>query len=405
MQLVLAILPLLMPYAFFICLVGVVGAVLNTRKEFVLPALGALLLNFFLIGGLGWGYYRAIPPAGLPQFLNVLSLLVLGSGALQLVLMLLLLWYPGRFPSLKRESFRDCAILKQLWKLVLPGMIGGAALQISFLVDRMLAIWLGPQAVPALNNVDRIVDLPIGIFALALGSVLMANMAQAAARGSREELAEDLVFSLRHVYFVCIPMAVLVMLFWQPLIRMLCLGGNYTESDLEATRYVAIFYGAGIPSFCVLKVVLPVYYARKMMKIPLYSSLVSIACNIILNLCLMWTLKQGGIALSTVLASMLNNTILITLLHREGFNLQGRLMLLTGLRSLLLAGAVGVGLYFLYPQLRRMLELPWFGEFPAFVALMALFGGLYFGASFLLRAAEPREFFDIVRRRKKTEKL
>ncbi|WP_288560893.1 murein biosynthesis integral membrane protein MurJ [uncultured Victivallis sp.] len=405
MQLVLAILPLLMPYAFFICLVGVVGAVLNTRKEFVLPALGALLLNFFLIGGLGWGYYRAIPPAGLPQFLNVLSFLVLGSGALQLVLMLLLLWYHGRFPSLKRESFRDCAILKQLWKLVLPGMIGGAALQISFLVDRMLAIWLGPQAVPALNNVDRIVDLPIGIFALALGSVLMANMAQAAARGSREELAEDLVFSLRHVYFVCIPMAVLVMLFWQPLIRMLCLGGNYTESDLEATRYVAIFYGAGIPSFCVLKVVLPVYYARKMMKIPLYSSLISIACNIILNLCLMWTLKQGGIALSTVLASMLNNTILITLLHREGFNLQGRLMLLTGLRSLLLAGAVGVGLYFLYPQLRRMLELPWFGEFPAFVALMALFGGLYFGASFLLRAAEPREFFDIVRRRKKTEKL
>ena len=261
MQLVLAILPLLMPYAFFICLVGVVGAVLNTRKEFVLPALGALLLNFFLIGGLGWGYYRAIPPAGLPQFLNVLSFLVLGSGALQLVLMLLLLWYHGRFPSLKRESFRDCAILKQLWKLVLPGMIGGAALQISFLVDRMLAIWLGPQAVPALNNVDRIVDLPIGIFALALGSVLMANMAQAAARGSREELAEDLVFSLRHVYFVCIPMAVLVMLFWQPLIRMLCLGGNYTESDLEATRYVAIFYGAGIPSFCVLKVVLPVYYA------------------------------------------------------------------------------------------------------------------------------------------------
>ncbi len=395
MQLVLIILPLLMPYAFFICLVGVIGAVLNTCREFVLPALGALLLNTFLISGLGWGYIHAVQPVELPEFLNTLALLVLGSGALQLALMLLLLWYRGRFPSLSVRTFRDCLILKQLWKLVLPGLIGAAALQISFLVDRMLAIWLGPQAVPALTNVDRIVDLPIGIFAISLGSVLMASMARTAAHGNLEELASDLVFSMRHVYFVCIPLAVFVIFFWHPLIRMLCLGGNYTESDLEATRFVAIFYGAGIPSFCVLKVILPIYYARKLMQIPLYASLISISCNIILNLILMWPLKQGGIALATVLASVVNNTILMTLLHREGINLQGALMLMTGVRSLVLAVLVATGLYFLYPLLRQVLPLPWLGEFPVFCMIVVIFGIIYFGVSYGLRAREPREFFEI----------
>lgn len=398
-QLALTLLPILMPYAFFICLVGVVGAVLNTRRVFVLPALGALLLNLFLIGGLAAAWFLAVPAERLPQFLSTLSGLVLLSGAIQLGFVLVLLWRHGRFPLLGRKSFTDWSVLKQLWKLVLPGMIGGAALQISFLVDRTLAIWLGPQAVPALTNVDRIIDLPIGIFAISLGSVLMAGMARAAARGDLEELCGDLIFSLRHVYFICIPMAVGVMLFWEPLIRMLCLGGNYTESDLLATRMVAIFYGAGIPSFCVLKVVLPVFYARKIMTIPLYSSLLSIAVNIVLNLILMWPLRQGGIALATVLSSMLNNAILLTCLHREGFELQGRRMFGAAFRALLLSFAVGVPLFFAYPLLRGWLSFRFVGEFPAFCVLALCFGAGYFGLNLLCRAEEPREFFGMLRRR------
>ena len=335
----------------------------------------------------------------LPQFLSALAGLVLLSGAIQLGFVLVLLWRHGRFPLLGRKSFSDWSVLRQLWKLVLPGMIGGAALQISFLVDRTLAIWLGPQAVPALTNVDRIVDLPIGIFAISLGSVLMAGMARAAARGDLEELCGDLIFSLRHVYFLCIPMGVGVVLFWEPLIRMLCLGGNYTESDLLATRMVAIFYGAGIPSFCVLKVVLPVFYARKIMTIPLYSSLLSIAANIVLNLILMWPLKQGGIALATVFASMLNNAILLTCLHREGFQLQGRRMCGAFLRALLFSLAVGVPLFFAYPLLRGWLSFRFVGEFPAFCVLVLCFCAGYFGLHLLFRTEEPREFFGMLRHR------
>ena len=398
-QLALTLIPVLMPYAFFLCLVGVIGAVLNTRRIFFLPALGALLLNFFLIGGLAWGWRRHLTLDGLPEFLNTLAVLVLCSGATQLLLMLLLLARSGRFPHWRRGTFGDRSILRRLWHLVLPGLIGQSALQVSFLVDRTLAIVLGPQAVPALYNVDRVVDLPIGIFAIALGSVLMADMARSAAEGRFEKLADDLVFSLRHVYFVCVPMGIAVMFFWEPLIRILCLGNNYTQSDLEATRYVAIFYGAGIPAFCALKVIAPVFYARKQMSVPLKASLCAIAANIVLNFCLMWHLRQGGIALATVLGSMLNNFLLLRHLHGEGFELRrGRLALVFG-RSLAFAILIGGPLYAAYPRLLGLLGNGRFGEFPAFAAAMAMFGAGYFFLSAVCGAAEPGELLGTLRRR------
>ncbi len=392
-QLMLSILPLLMPYAFFICLVGAVGAVLNTRKIFVLPALGALLLNFFLIGGLWVAFGRGITGSELPELLPKLSFLVLASGAAQLALMLLLLWKAGRFPRFTRESFRNSEILRKLWKLVLPGLIGGAALQISFLIDRMLAMSLGPKAVPALTYVDRIIDLPIGLFAIALGSVLTATMSHAAARGDREEIAGDLAFSLRHVYFFCIPMAVGVVFFWEPLMRILCLGGNYTQADLEATRLVAIFYGAGIPAFCSVKILLAPFYARKMMTTTLRYSLIAICANIAIALMLMWPLQQGGIALATVLASMLNNFLLMRHLRKEGMAPGVRRVAATFARSLLAAGIPGGALYFLYPRLLERMP-----DIPALAFTGVLFLAAYLVLSHLSGGREAAELKSVLRR-------
>ena len=121
--------------------------------------------------------------------------------------------------------------------------------------------------------------------------------------------------------------------------------------------------------------------------------------NIVLNLILMWPLRQGGIALATVLSSMLNNAILLTCLHREGFELQGRRMFGAAFRALLLSFAVGVPLFFAYPLLRGWLSFRFVGEFPAFCVLALCFGAGYFGLNLLCRAEEPREFFGMLRRR------
>ena len=126
---------------------------------------------------------------------------------------------------------------------------------------------------------------------------------------------------------------------------------------------------------------------------------VMLAVNIVLNLILMWPLRQGGIALATVLSSMLNNAILLTCLHREGFQLQGRKMVVAAGRALLLSLAVGMPLFFFYPLLREYLSFRFVGEFPAFCVLALCFGAGYFGLNLLFRAEEPREFFGMLRHR------
>ena len=399
MRICLQLLPLLMPYAFFICLVGVIGSVLNYSRVFVLPALGALSLNIFLVGGLA--YLRLASGGKLEDvaaYLPFLSILVLISGAIQLVLMLILLAVYGRFPRWSLQKFRDLGVTKKLFKLALPGIIGGAALQMSFLADRGMAMWLGAQAVPALTFVDRIVDVPIGIFALSLATVLMATMARSALEGN-DKLADDLAFGLRHVCFLCIPLAMLVIFFHEPMLRLLCRGGNYTESDLAAAHLVAVFYGMGIPFFCSLKVILPAFFARKIMDKPLYCSLTAISVNIVLNLILMWPLKQGGIALATTVASLVHNTLLLTLLHRGGVSLKPREVVPCLVRSLLLALFTGGGAFLLHRFCRGVGECPWWIELALLGVSLSLFGGSYFLGSVLCRAREVGEFIGMLRRR------
>lgn len=396
--LMLQLLIILMPYAFFICLIGVIGAVLNTCKQFVLPALGALLLNIFLVCGLLWGFMAGV--SDITDFLHVQAYLVLTSGILQFILMVFLLYRYRRLPFFSLGMFRNTKVLKELWHLALPGFIGGMALQISFLVDRFIAFSIGPQAVPALTNVDRIIDLPIGIFAISLGSVLMASISRSAASGNSDEIADNLSFCLRHVFFISVPMACGMLFLWRPVLTILCLGGNYTVEDLDATRTVALFYGLGIPLFCTLKVILPAYYARKQMRLPLISSLTAICVNIVLNLVLMFPLKQGGIALATVISSLVNNALLVIFLKRQGIFLHWQQILSSLLRCTIPAFAAGAGGLAFYRMIRQYFSAAWHGECEAFLLTGAVFALIYFSGTFLLKAPETKELKTMVSRRK-----
>ncbi len=406
-QLTLQLLPLLMPYAFFICLVGITGAVLNTRRCFFLPAAGALSLNIFLISGLAVAYCKMSSGAlDMRALLNVLGILVLLSGLFQLVFVGILLWRKGFFPELSAGALRNRKVLGELWHLVLPGMIGGAALQASFLVDRFLALYIGPEAVPALTNTDRVIDLPIGIFAISLGAVLMAELSKLAAEKDFSRMAKQMQFSLRQVCFVCVPLALFVMLFREEIFRILLLGGNFTEDNLRETMQAALFYGAGIPVFCSLKVILPMFFARKQMKTPFYVSLFCIGLNVVLNLILMWPLKQGGIALATVIASYANNMILLFILRRQGFEVgMGRLTAAAG-RCLAAAGISAAAVCCL-PEILfniRICRIWGEGRMAVFGALLSagvIFALLYALILFLLGGREIKEVLSLFRRERR----
>lgn len=401
MKIIMGLLPLLMPYGFFMCLVGVAGCVLNYCKEFFLPALGALLLNIFLISGLAAAFF--FHQNDLHKVLGNLAWLVLLSGFIQLVLMFLLLRRNNSFPDFRKTfSFKSFTnpLIKKLFKTALPGIIGGIAVDVSFLVDRMLAVYLGARAVPALTYVDRLIDIPIGIFAISICNVLMSEMSRSAAKEDMELFVNDLQFAIRQVFFFCVPMAAGVIFFFDILMSVFCLGGRYTAADLEAARMVAMFYGAGIPVFCLLKVIVTAFNSRKKMQITLYASLCAIVLNIILNIILMQFMQQGGIALATVAASVVNCTILFCVLKKEALAPAVTPLALTLLRTVIVA-AVSAFLAAL------LVKFAVAGENNLMVSVIKLgvvgisFSVCYFGLSALLRAPEVREFSDILKHRKK----
>lgn len=393
------LLPLIMPYAFFICLTGVIGAVLNYSGIFVRPALTALLFNFCMIGGLLAGVFFDLSPV---KLLTLLALLTPAAGAVQLVLMLWMLRCCGRFPRFCRRAFESLAFVKKVVKLAVPGILSYGVLQFSFLLDRTFALYLGDQAVPALSYVDRIIDLPIGLFAVSLGSVLMASMTHAAADNDRQAMSDQLNFSLRHVWFIGAPMAAAVMFFHPEIISVICLGGKYTRSDLDAARMVAVFYGMGIPFFCSLKVLLPAFYSRKDMKRPLKVSCIAFFVNLICNLLLMFPLQQGGIALATVISSMVNNTLLLLYLYRDGLKVK-RHTLFCVVRSVIIAGISAFAVWLILPYLQKLLLVPsqFLSDLLILVAVGMLFGIFFALLAFICRSPELREFFSILRRKKK----
>lgn len=400
MRFVVTYLPLLMPYGFFMCLVGVSNSVLNYCKEFFLPALGALLLNVFLISGLGAAYFLHVQ--NVRQVIGVLSILVLLSGLIQLLLMLFLMYKNGTLPALRyavgSKSFRSGTV-KKLFTIAFPGMIGGVAVQISFLVDRALAVKLGAQAVPALTFIDRLIDLPIGIFAVSLGAVLMASMSRAAAQGDIEKMVQELGFSMRQVFFFCIPMAAGVMFFYNPLMSVMCLGGRYTVSDLYAAQLVALFYGAGIPLFCLLKVIGPAFYSRKDMKTPLAASCCAIVVNIVLDLFLMRYLQQGGIALATVIATVVNCGILLGVLAKNKM-LPEILPVVISLGRAVLSAGVSIMLVYEIYEGSRHIKTQWGSAAVDLAVTAGLFGVFYIGVSALLKSPDLRELLDIFLRKK-----
>lgn len=386
----LKLLPVVMPYSFFICLVGVCGSVLNTKRVFFLPALGALILNIAVIATLLLG--RRLTGTSDPEpLLNYLAFATLIAGVLHAALMFLLLWKHRGMPMLSMAALKNSPMLKKLWHLMLPGLLGASATQISFIVDRSLAAWLGPEAVPALSYTERLVDLPIGVFALAMGSVLLADMSRAAARGDKAEFLDDIVLGLRHVYFVCIPLTAFIIVFRHEILSLLFLGGEFTKSNLDAAGFAALFYSLGIPVFCAQKIIIPAFHSRKDMSTPLKVSLWAIALNIVLNLILMWPLAQGGIALATVVAASFNNLMLIRMLRKQGYGFSMKPVVTTFGKSLAAAVPAVLAARFLYGGAESWQLTLWKPQTVPLVCTALAFTVFYTILTTLMRCRELKE--------------
>ncbi len=305
---------IMFPYIFFISLVALASGVLNSLGYFAAPAAAPVLLNLSMIVSVALcaAFFNVEPYYGLAWGVVV-------AGVLQLALQIPIMTAAG-IRLAPDFNFRHPA-LKRMGILFVPAAFGGAVYQINVLVGTILASMLPQGGVSWLYYADRVVELPLGMFAVALGTAVLPSMSRLASNGDMKGLINSVSFSLRLIAFFTIPASVALIVLAEPIIGVLFQRGRFTLLDTQQTTYALVWYTAGLWAFSGLKVVTQAFFSLKDTRTPLWASIGAVTVNLVVGLLLMGPMAQGGLALATSLAAAFNLLILFAILIRrvEGF--------------------------------------------------------------------------------------
>ncbi|AFM25543.1 murein biosynthesis integral membrane protein MurJ [Desulfomonile tiedjei] len=298
------------PYIFFISLVALASGILNSLGHFSAPAAAPVLLNLSMITSVAiCATWLKVPP------FYALAWGVVVAGVLQLALQIPFLWALG--VKLYPDFHLRHPALKRMGLLFLPAAFGGAVYQLNVLVGTILASMLPVGGVSWLYYADRIVELPLGIFAIALGTAILPSMSRQASNGDFAGLTRSVSFGLRLIAFFTIPASVALIVLAEPIIAVLFQRGAFTSTDTTQTAYALFYYTLGLWAFSGLKVVVQAFFSLKDTRTPLWVSMGAVAVNLVGGLLLMGPMAQGGLALATSLAAALNVLVLFAILVKR----------------------------------------------------------------------------------------
>jgi putative peptidoglycan lipid II flippase len=331
-RLLLGLTAVLLPYALLICLAAQVTAVLHALGHFTWPALVPVVLNLVWISSI-WLVDPWFAPDQQAQA-YALAVCVVVAGVFQLALQIPTLHRLGfRFQWQWRDAWPD---VRGIVRAMLPVMFGLSIEQINTLLDGLIA-WFFSQpeggglmplpgsppyplqagAVSALYFGERLYQFPVGVFGVALGTVLFPLFARHAAQGAIERLRDDLTIGLRLVLTIGIPASAGLMLVAEPLTRLLLEHGEFTHDDSRRTAALIVAYGSGVWAFCSLPILYRGFYALGDRISPVRVGMAAVVGDAILNLTLIWPLAERGLAWSTALSAVLQGSCLVWLIQRR----------------------------------------------------------------------------------------
>jgi putative peptidoglycan lipid II flippase len=301
---------IMFPYIFFISLVALASGVLNSLGYFAAPAAAPVLLNLSMIVSVAFcaGFLKIEAYYGLAWGVVI-------AGVLQLALQIPVM-RAAHIRIAPDFHFRHPA-LKRMGVLFVPAAFGGAVYQINVLVGTILASMLPEGGVSWLYYADRIVELPLGMFAVALGTAVLPSMSRLANNGDMKALISSVSFSLRLIAFFTIPASVALIVLAEPIVGVLFQRGRFTLLDTQQTADALVWYTVGLWAFSGLKVVTQSFFALKDTRTPLWVSIGAVVVNLVAGLLLMKPMAQGGLALATSLAAAFNLLVLFVLLLRR----------------------------------------------------------------------------------------
>lgn len=297
---------IMLPFLPIVSLAAVAMGILNAQDRYAAPALAPAMFNVLSIS-VGVGLYLG----GVDGRWVAIGWAIgtVAGGLAQLGIQLPSLWKLGFRPRPRADlRLRDPGV-RRVGRLMLPAVAGLAAVQVNIFVNTMFAT-TEAGAVSWLNYAFRFLQLPIGVFGVAIATVTTTRFADAAAERDRPAMAAQLLESLRLVAFLTVPATVGLVLLGEPIIRLIFERGRFTPGDTLATTAALELYVVGLVAYASVKVLAPAFYAIDRARIPLIASVCAVAANLILNITLHPHYGYRILALGTAAAALLNFTVL-----------------------------------------------------------------------------------------------
>ena len=384
------------PYLLCISLVSLCGSILNSLHKFWVNAAAPILLNVTMIAALLL-FHSADPLVTARNQAIAVSV----SGALQLAW---LVWACRKAGvGLRLRLPRLDADVKRLLSLVWPAAAGAGAVQINLVISTALAAsLLAHGSVTYIYMADRLNQLPLGLIGIGLGTVLLPTISRQLGGGDEVGAMETQNRGLELALLLALPATVALVLCGEPIAAALFGYGRFTPQDAHFTAQALAAFSIGLPSYVVVKVLTPGYYARQDTATPVRYATISMALNLVLNLALIFPLQHMGPPLATAIASTVNVAMLYrSLVVRGQFTIDARLRRRAP-RLALAALAMGVVLWAGQGLLMPYVHGTWFVRFLTLAVLVSA-GGLVYGLSAILLGAFSRDDLQLLlRRRRKT---
>ncbi|HVK75810.1 MAG TPA: murein biosynthesis integral membrane protein MurJ [Kofleriaceae bacterium] len=303
----------MMPFLLLVTWAAVAMGMLNSQERYGAPALAPAAFNVISIV-VGAGLHLA----GFTGHDVVLGWAIgtLVAGLAQLAIQLPPLWRMGWRPDLRLDLALRDPMVRQVALVMAPAIVSVAAVQVNVFVNTMFAS-SEQGAVAWLNYAFRFLQLPIGVFGVAIATVSTTRFAEAAAEGDRAAISRHLVEGLRLVAFLCVPATVGLLVLGEPIIRMIYERGRFFTHDTAATTAALDLYVTGLVAYAAVKVLAPAFYAVRLTRIAMLASVTAVAGNVIANAILHPIYGYRVLALGTALSALINCAILYVSFDRR----------------------------------------------------------------------------------------
>lgn len=369
------------PYLFFITLTALAGAALNVLGRFGVAAFTPVLLNVSVIVAALW----LAPMLEQPEIGLAIGVFV--GGVVQFLFQIPFLRQAGLL-VMPRWGWRDPGVVR-IRTLMIPALFGVSVSQINLLLDTVIASFLQTGSISWLYYADRLLEFPLGLFGIAIATVILPALSARHVDQSLEKFQQTLDWGVRMVVMLGLPAMAGLFMLAEPMLLVLFERGSFTPDDAYLSSFALMAYATGLLSFMLVKVLATGFFSRQDTKRPVKYGIIAMAANMVLNIILAIPFGYVGLALATALSGTLNALLLGVVLYREGVLLLSRATKLFILQVFLATVVMVVAVLWLLPAQAQWIDAS-FSQRTLWLAGLIGVGGVSYLAAWLAFGGRPR---------------